>query len=64
LQVFGALAEFDRAMIRERARAGLAAAKARGRTGGRRPSLSTQDRQIAQSLLVIPLFRLPKLRSG
>lgn len=52
--IFGALAEFERAMIRERTRAGLIAAKARGRTGGRKPSLSTQDRQIAQSLLADP----------
>ncbi|MCX9158140.1 recombinase family protein [Niveibacterium sp. 24ML] len=35
--VFGALAEFERALIRERTRAGLAAARARGRKGGRKP---------------------------
>jgi len=33
--IFGALAEFERALIRERASAGLAAARARGRKGGR-----------------------------
>jgi DNA invertase Pin-like site-specific DNA recombinase len=33
--VFGALAEFERELIRERTRAGLAAARARGRNGGR-----------------------------
>ncbi len=33
--IFGALAEFERDLIRERTRAGLAAARARGRTGGR-----------------------------
>src|SRR5437868_15191816 len=33
--IFGALAEFERDIIRERTKAGLAAARARGRTGGR-----------------------------
>ena len=33
--IFGALAEFERDLIRERTAAGLAAARARGRTGGR-----------------------------
>lgn len=36
---FGALAEFERDLIRERTNAGLAAARARGRQGGRRRSL-------------------------
>ena len=39
--VFGALAEFERDLIRERTQAGLAAARARGRRGGR-PGLSTE----------------------
>ena len=34
--IFGALAEFERDLIRERTQAGLAAARARGRVGGRR----------------------------
>lgn len=35
--IFGALAEFERNVIRERTRAGLDAARLRGRTGGRKP---------------------------
>jgi DNA invertase Pin-like site-specific DNA recombinase len=41
--VFGALAEFERDLIRERTRAGLQAARARGRNGGR-PSVMTPDK--------------------
>jgi DNA invertase Pin-like site-specific DNA recombinase len=41
--VFGALAEFERDLIRERTTAGLAAARARGRTGGR-PSVWTPEK--------------------
>lgn len=37
--VFAALAEFERDVIAERTKAGLAAAKARGRHGGRKPKL-------------------------
>lgn len=41
--VFAALAEFERGLIRERAQAGLVAARARGRAGGRRPKLDEQQ---------------------
>jgi DNA invertase Pin-like site-specific DNA recombinase len=41
--VFAALAEFERDLIRERAAAGPAAARARGRRGGR-PSVMTADK--------------------
>ncbi len=41
--VFGALAEFERDLIRERTMAGLAAARARGRTGGR-PTVWTESK--------------------
>lgn len=45
--VFAALAEFERGLIRERTQAGLAAARARGRAGGRKPKLDAKRiRQI------------------
>jgi len=40
LHVFGALAEFERALMRERTMAGLAAPRARGRVGGRPRALT------------------------
>jgi DNA invertase Pin-like site-specific DNA recombinase len=48
--VIGALAEFERNLIRERTRAGLEAARARGRKGGRRRKLSAQRRELAVDL--------------
>lgn len=48
--VFGALAEFERELIRERTRAGLAAARARGRNGGRPRKLSPEAVKIAKSM--------------
>src|SRR5262245_33453824 len=47
LHMFAALAEYERALIQERIMAGIAAARARGRTGGRRPKLSREERQVA-----------------
>ena len=44
--IFGALAEFERVIIRERTQAGLAAARARGRQGGR-PKLPGTARKVA-----------------
>lgn len=41
MQMVGSFAEFERAMIRERTSAGLAQARAEGRTGGRRSKLTT-----------------------
>ena len=49
--IFGALAEFERAVIRERTREGLAAARKRGRVGGRPRVLSERDMTIARTLL-------------
>jgi DNA invertase Pin-like site-specific DNA recombinase len=43
--IFGALAEFERDIIRERTQAGLIAARARGRKGGR-PKALTQKKPI------------------
>ena len=48
--VFGALAEFERDLIRERTQAGLAAARARGRRGGRPAALSAQKAQLARRM--------------
>ena len=48
--LFGALAEFERALIRERTVAGLAAARARGRNGGRKPSLTPRKVALAQHM--------------
>jgi DNA invertase Pin-like site-specific DNA recombinase len=42
--IFGALAEFERNLIRERTKAGLAAARARGQLGGRKRKLDTPDK--------------------
>ena len=44
MQMVGAFAEFERAMIRERTSAGLASARAEGRVGGRRPKLTPDQR--------------------
>jgi len=43
MQMVGAFAEFERAMLRERTKAGLDAARQDGRIGGRRPKLSLQQ---------------------
>lgn len=52
--IFGSLAEFERAIIRERTRAGLDAAKARGRIGGRPAKVSSEDLKAAKALLADP----------
>ncbi|MBM7460785.1 recombinase family protein [Rhodococcus coprophilus] len=48
--IFGALAEFERNLIRERTSAGLTAARARGRIGGRPPKMTTK--KIKQAKLM------------
>ncbi len=45
MQIVGAFAEFERAMLRERTRSGLEAARKQGRVGGRRPKLKKQQQQ-------------------
>jgi DNA invertase Pin-like site-specific DNA recombinase len=54
--IFGALAEFEHGLIRERTLAGLASARARGRKGGRKPSMSHQDVQKAAAMLRDPFI--------
>jgi DNA invertase Pin-like site-specific DNA recombinase len=52
MQMVGSFAEFERAMIRERTSAGLTAARAEGRTGGRRKKLDAAKRhEIAESVI-------------
>jgi DNA invertase Pin-like site-specific DNA recombinase len=48
--IFGALAQFERTLIRERTQAGLNAARARGRKGGRRKLLDAKRRAHAVDL--------------
>jgi DNA invertase Pin-like site-specific DNA recombinase len=48
--IFGALAEFERNLIKERTTAGLKAARARGRRGGRPKRLNAQQRALAVDL--------------
>ncbi len=47
--IFASLAEFERELIRERTIAGLKAARARGRTGGRKPGLSEDKEKTAMA---------------
>jgi DNA invertase Pin-like site-specific DNA recombinase len=49
--VFGALAQFERELIRERTMAGLQAARAKGRIGGRPRKLTDADVRAAKALL-------------
>ena len=55
--VFAALAEFERNLIRERTRAGLVAARARGRAGGRKPKLT--EAQIKDINEMVDAQKLP-----
>ena len=48
--IFGALAEFERDLIRERTNAGLAAARARGRTGGRPTVMTAKKAKVARQM--------------
>ena len=49
-QIFGALAEFERNLIRERTLAGLDSARARGKMGGRRSKLSAAQVKLLYQL--------------
>ena len=49
--VFASLAEFERSLIRERTMAGLEAARARGRKGGRKQALTTKQVKEIQQIL-------------
>ena len=49
-QILGSIAEFEHALMSERTRAGLAAARARGRTGGQKPKLGTRQARMARQM--------------
>ena len=59
--LFAALAEFERGVIRERTLAGLQAARARGRTGGRPPALKAKDLAVAKAMLQDPGITVPEV---
>lgn len=59
--VFAALAEFERGLIRERTQAGLSAARARGRKGGRRPKLDGQQVKEIKTLLRDPNIQVSEV---
>jgi DNA invertase Pin-like site-specific DNA recombinase len=49
--LFDAIAQFERNLIRERTRAGLASARAKGKIGGRKPGMKVKDIAVAKALL-------------
>jgi len=59
--VFAALAEFERELIRERTHAGLEAARARGRKGGRRFVLTKAQVRLAQNAMGKPETKISEL---
>ncbi|WP_459958384.1 recombinase family protein [Mycobacterium avium] len=63
LHVFGALAEFERALMHERTMAGLTAARARGRVGGRPTALSGSRLTHARQLRAqgVPVWEIAQL---
>ena len=72
MQMLGSFAEFERAMVRERTRAGIDAARARGRVGGRRPKFTTEQRSEIIAMLaagksaadIARLFRVHRATIG
>lgn len=59
--VFAALAEFERGLIRERTQAGLAAARARGRDGGRKPKLDDKQVREIRRLMTDPTIPVSQI---
>ncbi|MGI8417399.1 MAG: recombinase family protein [Nakamurella sp.] len=49
-QILGSIAEFEHALMSERTRDGLAAARARGRTGGQKPKLGSRQARVARQM--------------
>jgi DNA invertase Pin-like site-specific DNA recombinase len=49
-QILGSIAEFEHALMSERTRDGLQAARARGRTGGQKPKLGPRQVALARAM--------------
>jgi hypothetical protein len=64
MQMVKAFAEFERAMLRERTKAGLDAARRQGRIGGRRPKLSPQQQAARSEGRFQRAIRLPPTPHG
>jgi DNA invertase Pin-like site-specific DNA recombinase len=56
--LFGALSEFERSLIQERTKAGLTAARARGRVGGRPKKLSNRKQEIVKDMYLSKKFTI------
>ena len=59
--IFAALAEFERNLIRERTHAGLTAARARGRKGGRKPALDEKQIREVKALMRDPSVNISRV---
>ena len=63
LQIAAVFAEMERNLLRERTRSGLAAARARGRLGGRKPRPSADGLDTARRLMADPLLTMEEIAS-
>src|SRR3954466_3707661 len=63
LQIGAVFAEMERNLLRERTHAGLAAARARGRQGGRKPRLSADGLDTARRLMADPMLSMEEIAS-
>jgi DNA invertase Pin-like site-specific DNA recombinase len=59
--IFASLAEFERDLISERTRAGLASARARGRKGGRKPKMTPAKVRLAAAAMGKPETKITDL---
>ena len=59
--IFASLAEFERDLISERTRAGLASARARGRKGGRKPKMTPAKLRLAMAAMGNPEINVGSL---